>query len=260
MNRLEGRVAMITGAGGGIGLETARLFAAQGASIVALDVSSQALEKVAAAVESVQPSSRLYVGTCDVSHEASVAQVVKDAAAKLGPIDVLFNCAGGSSSADAPITEVNLDIWSRTMNVDLLGTMLCCRHVIPHMIGAGRGSIVNVSSWGALRGNFHRHIYMAAKGGVMSFTRGLAGEYAKNNIRANAVAPGAIRTPRTQGRYSASDESDPRVQLRRRLHSDYPFSSGDPIDIAYIALFLASDESRMITGQTLAADGGRSAY
>ncbi len=260
MNRLEGRVAMITGAGGGIGLETARLFAAEGASIVALDLSAQSLEAVSAAVGSSLPASRLHVGTCDVSDEASVAKAVQDASARLGPIDVLFNCAGGSSAADSPITEVNMGIWQRTLSVDLLGTMLCCRHVIPHMITAGRGSIVNVSSWGALRGNFQRHIYMAAKGGVISFTRGLAGEYAKKNIRANAVAPGSIRTPRTMQRHDAKDESDPKVQTRKRLQAEYPFSSGDPIDIANIALFLASDESRMITGQTLAADGGRSAY
>lgn len=258
VGRLAGKVAFITGAGGGIASETARLFASEGAAVIAVDANAAALDTLKAALCAAGATSSVLV--CDVTQEAAVAQAVAQGVAALGPIDVLFNCAGGSAPNDGPITEVDMTLWQRTIDVDLLGTMLCCRHVIPHMVKLGRGSVINTSSWSALRGSFHKHLYMAAKGGIISFTRGLAGEYAGRGIRANTIVPGAIKTPRTIGRHAAPDPNDPLVIKRRRMEQDYPFSTGTAIDIANIVLFLASDESRMITGATIPADGGRSAY
>ena len=147
------------------------------------------------------------------------------------------------------------------MSLDVLGTMLVCRHAIPEMIRSGGGSIVNMSSWDALRGLNERHVYMAAKGAILSLTRGIAGEYSRRGVRANAICPGPILTERIARREAdPSRAADPRHQARLRLREIYPFSVGAPGDVANIALFLASDESRMINGATIAADGGRSAF
>ena len=131
--------------------------------------------------------------------------------------------------------------------------MLCCRHVIPHLIRAGGGSIVNSSSVVALQGGHPMHIYSAAKGAILSFTRAIAGTYAKQRVRANAICPGIVLSERIQRRFGANAEG-------ATLRDDHPFATGRPVDIANIALFLASDESKMITGAVIAADGGLSAY
>jgi NAD(P)-dependent dehydrogenase (short-subunit alcohol dehydrogenase family) len=260
MGRLEGRVALITGAGGGIGRATAQQFLDEGAKVIALDISEAALEAASQALGQNCNAGSIFLQTCNVAEERSVVHAVQAGVAHYGTIDLLVNCAGGSIDDDGPIVDVDMSIFQRTMSVDLLGTMHCCRHVIPVMIERGRGSVVNMSSWAALRGRFHRHIYTAAKGGIISLTQALASEYAVQNIRVNAIAPGTIRTLRTVQRQVNVDQNSPRSILRRRMAQEYPFSVGDPIDIAHIAVFLASDESRMITGQTIAADGGRSAY
>ena len=145
----------------------------------------------------------------------------------------------------------------------VLGTFLCCRHGIPELIKAGGGAIVNMTSVAALRGSFPAHVYVAAKGGIIALTKSLAGEYAKDRIRVNAISPGLIMTDRVKERFVESlDTPAPtqqaqvvKAQLRR-----YPFSVGEPEDIARVALFLASDEARMITGVILPVDGGLSAY
>ena len=154
-------------------------------------------------------------------------------------------------------------VWQHTISLDLLGMFHCCRHGIPELIKASGGAIVNMSSVAALRGSFPGHVYVAAKGAIISLTKGVAGEYAKYGIRANAIAPGLVKTDRVIQRFG--DPSDPttgspqaqavKAQLKR-----YPFSVGEPEDIARIALFLVSDEARMITGVTIPADGGLSSY
>jgi NAD(P)-dependent dehydrogenase (short-subunit alcohol dehydrogenase family) len=258
MGRLAGEVAFVTGAAGGIGEATALRFAEEGASIVAVDISPDPLRSLGNRLRTMQRPCVEIV--CDITDEAAVADAVARAREALGPASILFNCAGGSAPDDAPITSVSMGLWERTVKVDLLGTMLCCRHVIPGMVEQRRGAVINMSSWTALRGNFHKHLYVAVKGGIISFTRALAGEYAQHGIRANAIAPGAVATARTAKRHATPDLTDPLAQKRQRLLQEYPFSAGQAIDIANIALFLASEESRMITGATLPADGGRSAY
>ncbi|MFN9121140.1 MAG: SDR family NAD(P)-dependent oxidoreductase, partial [bacterium] len=198
----------------------------------------------------------------DVTDEASVRAAVDVVVARHGRLDILFNCAGGSLNADSLVTDVDLDVWDRTMGLDVRGAMLVCRHGIPELVKAGGGSVVNMSSGAALRGSSPKHVYTAAKGAILSFTRALAGTYAKDNIRANAICAGRILTDRILNNYGTADAPGPvadRQDAAGRVR-DYPFWVGRPEDIANIALFLASDESRMITGATIPADGGRSAY
>jgi NAD(P)-dependent dehydrogenase (short-subunit alcohol dehydrogenase family) len=198
----------------------------------------------------------------DVTDENSVREAVASAVAHFGALHVLFNCAGGSLPQDAPVHEVDLAVWDRTMTLDVRGTLLTCRHAIPHLIAAGGGTIVNMSSGAALRGSGKAHIYSAAKGALVSLTRVMAGTYAKHRIRVNAICAGRINTERIRRSYgipgqpgSAADAMQVDEQIKV-----YPFWFGEPEDIAAIALFLASDESRMITGAAIPADGGRSAY
>lgn len=199
---------------------------------------------------------------CDVTNEASVQATVDATVARFGRLDILFNCAGGSIPEDSWVTDVDMSVWDRTMTLDLKGTIHCCRHAIPRIAASGGGSVVNMSSGAALRGASPAHIYTAAKGAIVSLTRALAGAYAKDNVRANAICSGRIATERVRrtcglpGRPGAvTDRQDAGGQVK-----SYPFWVGEPEDIANIAVFLAADESRMITGAAIPADGGRSAY
>jgi NAD(P)-dependent dehydrogenase (short-subunit alcohol dehydrogenase family) len=197
-----------------------------------------------------------------VTRDDSMRAAAEAGAARFGKIDALLCSAGGSLPADSPITEVDMGVWDRTMVLDVKGTMLACRHVIPKIIAAGGGSVVNMSSGAALRGANPAHIYTAAKGAIISLTRTLAGSYAKHNVRANCICAGRINTERIRRSYGmpgkpggAVDRQDASGQVKT-----YPFWVGEPEDIAAIALFLASNESRMITGAAIPADGGRSSY
>jgi NAD(P)-dependent dehydrogenase (short-subunit alcohol dehydrogenase family) len=258
MNRLLGKVAIITGGAGGIGASASALFAREGAHVAVVDIDDEAGSRV---VECIQrESGKACFIRADVRDEDSVSEAVAATLALSGRIDVLFNVAGGSAPDDAPVHKVDMALWDRTLSVDLLGTFLFCRHTIPAMIRQHGGTIVNTSSWAALKG-FRKHVYVAAKGGILSLTASIAGEYAENGIRANVICPGGVRSKRNLLRYGIHGSvSDGVAAERERIARKYPFSYGDPIDIANIALFLASDESRMITGATIAADGGRSAY
>lgn len=203
----------------------------------------------------------LFVHT-DITDEGSVAAAVDRTAAELGAPTILFNCAGGSLRDDDIVTEVDMAVWDRTINLDLKGTFLCCRHIIPLMSAAGGGTVINMSSGAALRGASSAHVYTAAKGAILSLTRALAGSFAKANIRVNAICSGRVWTERitsTYGRPSAPGPFEDRQDITAQL-AHYPFWAGEPEAIAAVALFLASDDSRMITGAAIAADGGRSAY
>ena len=184
-----------------------------------------------------------------------------------GRITTLVNCAGGSIPEDTAVTEVDLSVWDYTMNLDLRGTFLACRVVIPHLIEAGGGAIVNFTSVVALRGNFRGHVYTAAKGGIISFTQALAGRYWRDGIRANAIAPGVVLSDRVQGRMDLTDEVPVDVRIEKAMELNqrlidhrHPNGYGVPDDIANVVLFLASDESRMVNGAVIPAEGGASAY
>lgn len=262
MGRLEGKVAFITGAGAGIARAAADLFSKEGARVALVEINEQT---GSAAEKALREHGReaLFIRT-DIAQEASVVAAVEKAVRAFGKVDVLFNCAGGSIVEDSPVTEVDLhEVWRRTMEVNLLGTMLCCRHAIPHIIGAGGGAVVNMSSGAALRGASPLHVYTAAKGAIVSLTRAMAGSYAKENVRVNAICAGRIQTGRNVLKYGVDGKGGGTIVDRQPAAErvkDYPFWLGEPLDIANIALFLASDESRMITGAAIPADGGRSSY
>lgn len=260
MNRLAGKVAFITGAGSGIARAAAIMFAREGARIAVAEIKpdlGRATEKLVREAS----GEALFIAT-DVTSEASVQAAVAATLQRFGRIDVLYNCAGGSVPADSHVTDVDLAVWQHTMSLDLLGPILCCRHAIPEIIKAGGGTVVNMSSGAALRGGSPAHIYTSAKGAILSLTRALAGAYAKNNVRVNAICAGRILTERITSSYGTPDQPG-RVEDRQDAagrSKEYPFWVGQPEDIASIALFLASDESRMITGAAIPAEGGRSAY
>ena len=260
MNRLDGKVAFITGGGSGIARAASLLFAREGAKVVVAEIDGALGEATARDV--VDAGGDAMAVRTDVTDASSVRAAIDAVVARHGRLDILFNCAGGSLNEDSVVTEVELDVWDRTMALDVRGAMLVCRHGIPELVKAGGGSVVNMSSGAALRGSSPKHVYTAAKGAILSFTRALAGSYAKDNIRANAICAGRILTDRILNNYGTAGAPGPvadRQDAAGRVR-DYPFWVGRPEDIASIALFLASDESRMITGATIPADGGRSAY
>ena len=253
--RLEGKVAFITGAGAGIGRASARLFAEEGAAVVIAEKNAEAGAGVAAEIE--RAGGRALAVPTDVTLEDSIARAVAGAVARFGAIHVLFNCAGGSIPQDGPVAEVDLSVWDHTIGLDLKGTFLCCRHVIPRIVAAGGGAVVNTSSVVALRGQ-SAHVYSSAKGGILSLTRSLAATYGREGVRVNAICPGIVLSERIKARVQTGLlEQAASVGLSVESH---PFSLGEPEDIARIALFLACDESRMIHGATIPADGGMSAY
>ena len=262
MARLDGKVVFLTGAGAGIAKATAKLCVREGAKVALIEIKREAGERAEREIREAGGDA-LFVET-DVTSDESVKRAVDATIARFGRLDVIFNCAGGSLQEDVPVHEMDLDVWHRTINLNLLHPFLTCRHGIPHLMKAGGGSIINVTSHLGLMGSM-KPAYAATKGGIISFTKTLAAQYAQHNIRANAIAPGSIRTERQIARYENKDfmlaeKPGPAARERAAMQKLYPFSKGDPEDIATIALFLASDESRMLTGTTIAADGGRSSY
>jgi len=262
MGRLDGKVVLLTGAGAGIAKATAKACVREGARVALLEIDKEAGQRAADEIDR-SGASALFVPT-DVTKDDSVRAAVAATVAKFGRLDVTFNCAGGSLQEDVPVHEMNLDVWHRTVALNLLHPFLVCRHAIPHMIKQRSGSIVNVGSHMGLTGSL-KPAYAACKGGIVSFTKTLAAQYAQYGIRANAVAPGSVRTERQIKRYEnkafmGEDKPTRQALERTALHKLYPYSKGEPEDIAAVAVFLASDESRMLTGTTIAADGGRSSY
>jgi NAD(P)-dependent dehydrogenase (short-subunit alcohol dehydrogenase family) len=253
MNRLAGKVAVITGAGSGIGRASAKMFVAEGAKVVVAELD----ETLGAASAREAGAGARFVAT-DVTDEASVKQMVQQARETFGRIDVLLNCAGGSLREDRPVTDVDAAVWDHTINLDMKGPFLCCRHVIPVMVEQGNGSVVNFSSVVALRGNHIAHVYVMAKGGLISFTKALAGAYSPKGIRVNAICPGVVLTERVKSRFTGGNQI--RFGGIDNMAERYPFAVGQPEDIANVALFLASDESRMVNGAAIPAEGGFSAY
>ncbi|MCG6121945.1 MAG: SDR family oxidoreductase [Microvirga sp.] len=258
--RISGKVALITGASAGIGAASAALFARNGAKVALMDIDAANGSRQAATI--VEAGGNAVFIETDVTNEGSVAAAVDQVEKTFGGIDILYNVAGGSSSNDGLVTEVDMSVWDLTMGVNVLGAILCSRHAIPRMIAAGGGAVVNMSSGAGRRGSSPKHIYTASKGAIDALTRGMAGAYARHNIRVNSICSGRILTERILRTVGRPGEPGPLKDLQDASGrvKEYPFWVGEPEDIANIALFLASDESRMITGASIAADGGRSAY
>ncbi|MDP6271175.1 MAG: SDR family NAD(P)-dependent oxidoreductase [Alphaproteobacteria bacterium] len=247
MNRLEGKRILVSGAGSGIGRAAAFLFAREGASVALAEINAEAGQAAAAAIEAAGGRA-LFVET-DVADEASFGAALAATVAAFGGLDVLYNNAGGATARDGRISEIALDEFWRTIGVDLFGTFLGCRLAIPYLEAAGGGSIINTTSIRALTATQGADAYTAAKGGVLTLTKALAQELAPLNIRVNAIAPGVVGTERVLAMIS---DDNPIVQKSL-------LGICAPEDVAWMALYLASDESRRVTGAILPVDSGASA-
>ena len=249
MGRLDGKVCVITGAGGGMGREAAILFSEEGASVCAADVNLAAAEETAAA------SRDAFAQQVDVADEASVKAMMDAAAARYGGIDVLYNNAGISPADDASILDTDVDAWDRVQAVNTRGVFLCCKHGIPHLQKRGGGSVINVASFVALVGAATSQIsYTASKGAVLSLSKELGVQFARQGVRVNALCPGPVETPLLLRIWSET----PGAAERRLVH--VPMGRmAKPREIVNAALFLASDEASYVNASTFLVDGGLTA-
>jgi NAD(P)-dependent dehydrogenase (short-subunit alcohol dehydrogenase family) len=238
--RLDGKVCVITGAASGIGAETARVFAGEGATVVGVDLKPGAEGDLA--IEA------------DVTDPAAVDDMYARAREQCGHIDVLFNNAGISPDDDASVLDTSVEAWQRVQDVNLKSVFLCCKHGIPHLLEAGGGSVINTASFVAVMGAATSQIsYTASKGGVLALSRELGVEFAQRGVRVNALCPGPVNTPLLQELF-AKDEAEAR---RRLVH--LPMGRfAEAREIAQGALFLASDDSSYVTASTFLVDGGLS--
>jgi NAD(P)-dependent dehydrogenase (short-subunit alcohol dehydrogenase family) len=248
MKRLEGKICVITGAGGGMGADAAVRFTEEGAQVVVADVDGAAAEQVAGQVGGLAVQ-------VDVSDEASVQTLYAAAAERFGGIDVLYNNAGISPADDASILDTDLEAWERVQAVNTRGVFLCCKHGVPHLLERGGGSVINVASFVALVGAATSQIsYTASKGAVLSLSKELGVQFARRGIRVNALCPGPVETPLLLRIWSET----PGAAERRLVH--LPMGRmAQPREIVNAALFLASDESSYVNAATFVVDGGLTA-
>lgn len=251
--RLEGKVAIVTGAGSGIGRATALALAREGARVVVADLDEAGAEETVSAVAAAGVCGEALAHAVDVSDEAQVEAMVARAVEAFGGLDVLHNNAAAIGAAgagrDHDVAAIDLAVWQRVMAVNLAGPMLGCKHAIPRMLERGGGSIINTSSGSALQGDLTNPSYAISKGGLNTLTLYVAAQYGKRGIRCNAIAPGLILShgPERFGgeRYVSMLEEH---HLTPRV--------GRPDDIANAVVYLASDESSFVTGQIVRVDGG----
>ena len=251
MNRLDGKVGIVTGAASGIGRATAHALAREGARVVVADLNADGAATVAADIS--QAGGQAISHRVDVSQEPDVVAMVEAAVSTYGGLDILHNNAAGigasAAGQDRDVASIDVDVWDRTMAVNLRGVMLGCKHALPRMLERGAGSIINTSSGSADRGDLNLSAYATSKGGVNTLTLYVAAQYGKQGIRCNAISPGLILThPKDSFGGAAYVAMLEEHHLTPRV--------GEADDIANAVIFLASDEASFITGQILHVDGG----
>ena len=255
MERLNDKVAIVTGGGGGIGGATARALAREGASVVVVDIDRSAAERIAGRDRGGGRQRRGVPGR-SVRRGPGVATIAA-AVSRFGRLDVLHNNAALTDSdfltRDTQVTELSLDVWERTLEVNLRSQMLMCKHAVPEMVRGGGGSIINMSSGASLKGDRTRTAYGVSKAGVNALTMYVATSHGKQGIRVNTILPGLIITDAVRAHLDEKMVAG----LGKAVLTP---SVGQPDDIADVVVFLASDESRYITGQMIAVDGGMGAH
>ena len=247
MGRLDGKVAVITGAGGGMGRDAAHLFTSEGAHVCVADVDANAAEETAAAC-----NGNAFAFQVDVADEENVRAMYAETNERFGGIDVLYNNAGISPADDASVLETSVEAWQRVQDVNAKGVFLCCKHGIPYLLERGGGSVINVASFVAIIGAATSQIsYTASKGAVLAMSKELAVQFARQSVRVNALCPGTVETPMLKSIWG----DDPAAAQRRLVH--IPAGRlAQPREIVNAALFLASDESSYVSGATFLVDGG----
>ena len=253
--RMAGRVALITGGGGGIGEATGRLFAEEDAAVALLDSDAAAVEAAAAAIRAAVPGAEVLALAGDVTREADARRLVDEAAARLGSLHTLVNVAG--VRVYAPLAEAEAGDWERIIGVNVLGTAHCCKASLSRLRASGRGTIVNVSSVYGLMGRAGMGQYDTTKAAVLGLTRALAVEEAPHHIRVNAVCPGGTITPYHIRRAAARGVSEATMRTQR-AGDNLLGRWAEPREVAFPILFLSCDESSFVTGATLMVDAGRS--
>jgi NAD(P)-dependent dehydrogenase (short-subunit alcohol dehydrogenase family) len=251
MKRLEGKVCVITGAGGAMGREAAIVFTAEGANVCVADVDARLAEET---VSLCSGPGEAFATRANVADEADVERMYAETDERFGGIDVLYNNAGISPADDTSVLDTSAEAWQRVQEVNTKGVFLCCKHGIPYLIRQAGGSVINVASFVAILGAATSQIsYTASKGAVLAMSRELGVQFARQGVRVNALCPGPVNTPLLQELYA----NDQEAAQRRLVH--VPMGRfAEPREIANGALFLASEESSYVTAQTFLVDGGLS--
>jgi NAD(P)-dependent dehydrogenase (short-subunit alcohol dehydrogenase family) len=255
MNRVKDKVAIVTGAGSGIGAACAAALAAEGAKVVFADINLESAQRQAAVSRAAGQDAD--GAAVDIGDEASIRHLIDFVIERYGALDILHNNAADtrlSSTRDAPVEQMDVAVWDDLMRINLRGTMLACKYAIPHLRARGGGSIINTASGAGHAGMLSHTAYGVSKAGIIMLTKYVATQHGKEGIRCNAISPGLILSPATQGNYAASGVGE--MMLRHHLTPRL----GKPEDIANAVLYLASDESTFVTGEILAVDGGALAH